>query len=633
MRTILVLIVLLLAALVLPVSAQDADPARQIHLLQYIAVDYSEAVRDGVVINAEEYAEMAEFAAIVAEESGRLPATISQDQLIADAKQLMVLVEDKAAVSAVAEQAEQIRQGILAAYDVLPVPAATPDPIQGQALYREQCATCHGVDGLGDGPAAAGLEPAPSNFHDQGRSDQLDVLAYFNTIRYGVDGTAMASYVHIDEQSRWNVSFYLASLAAQAGVAERGAVIWSENGGGERFPDLASVIQAAPNSLSNDNDKALLTYLRANPVVMNEGGDHTLAIARRLLSQSLAHYLDGDAVGAQRLAVAAYLDGYELVETALAGRDSDFALAMEKDMLAFRGLLRGGADKVTVRTAHEALQSGLQEAEVLLKQDNGDGFWLGLIGALIVLLREGLEAILVVAAILAFVRRVEGGSAKPIHLGWISALAAGFLTWLLAAYVINISGAARELSEGGAALLAAVVLFYMGFWLHDKSHAARWQSYLQQHMDGALATGSRYGLGALAFIAVYREAFETILFMQTLWLQSSPSGQAGLLTGSLVAVFALLVLAWLILRLSTRLPIGQFFIASAVLMYVLAIIFAGKGIMALQEADILPISAINIPRIDWLGIYPSLQSISAQVAMLLILVYLLWIRPRFKANS
>jgi high-affinity iron transporter len=135
-------------------------------------------------------------------------------------------------------------------------------------------------------------------------------------------------------------------------------------------------------------------------------------------------------------------------------------------------------------------------------------------------------------------------------------------------------------------------------------------------------------LGLLAFVAVYREAFETILFLQTLWLQLGPVARLGALAGGATAVAALAAAGWSMLKLSLRLPIGVFFSVSAALMYVLAVVFAGKGIMAIQEAGYLPLSAVPVPRISWLGIYPSLQSLLLQAMLVLALVYLAWIRPR-----
>jgi high-affinity iron transporter len=265
---------------------------------------------------------------------------------------------------------------------------------------------------------------------------------------------------------------------------------------------------------------------------------------------------------------------------------------------------------------HTDLLTALDRVETVLAAGNLDAK-LAFASAFFILLREGLEAVLVLAAMFAFLGKAGRREAyRYLHIGWAGALAAGVATWAVAAYAIAISGATRELSEGFIALLAAGILFYMGFWLHDKSHADRWQAYINQHL-GSMGGRSLWLLAFLAFIAVYREVFETILFFQALWLQTTPAGQSMVLVGALCGALALALVSWGLLRLSTRLPLGVFFGASAFLMYLLAIVFAGKGIVALQEAGTLPISSVAFPRVDLLGIYPTVQSLAAQAVLVI----------------
>ena len=141
-----------------------------------------------------------------------------------------------------------------------------------------------------------------------------------------------------------------------------------------------------------------------------------------------------------------------------------------------------------------------------------------------ILLREGLEAVLVVAALAAFLRRSGQAQAMPyIHAGWLAALALGALTWFVATRLVEASGASREITEGVTGLVAAAMLLYVGYWLHDKSHAQAWQRYLMGRAQ-ALGTGAAWGLALTAFLAVYREVFETVLFYQALWTQAPGRG-------------------------------------------------------------------------------------------------------------
>ena len=186
---------------------------------------------------------------------------------------------------------------------------------------------------------------------------------------------------------------------------------------------------------------------------------------------------------------------------------------------------------------------------------------------------------------IAFLRKAERPEAlrlRPWRLD--RALLAGAGTWAVATYAIGISGASRELTEGFGSLLAAAILLSVGIWMHGKSQAEEWRRYIAEKMQGALSRGSAWFLFGLAFIVVYREVFETILFFAALW---TPDNGATILAGALSAVAVLGGIAWAMLRYSRTLPITQFFRYSAILIAILTVVLAGKGVGALQEAGII----------------------------------------------
>jgi high-affinity iron transporter len=218
----------------------------------------------------------------------------------------------------------------------------------------------------------------------------------------------------------------------------------------------------------------------------------------------------------------------------------------------------------------------------------------------------------------AFLKKAERRDVlRYVHAGWIAALAAGGLTWGLATYLIDISGASRELTEGFSAIFAAIVLLGVGIWMHRKSMAGRWQAYVKQMLSAALTRRSAMMLFALSFITVYREVFETVLFYAALWSE----GNGVYLLGGLGTGAAILgVIAVVLLRTSARLPISQFFAASSALVAVLAVVLTGKGVAALQEAGIFNTTPLSMPSIDFLGVYPSMQTVLAQILILLVIV-------------
>ena len=252
------------------------------------------------------------------------------------------------------------------------------------------------------------------------------------------------------------------------------------------------------------------------------------------------------------------------------------------------------------------------------------------------LLREGFEAILVVTALTTYLRR-QGAEQQlsVVYLGIGLAVVASLLTaWLFTA-VFSLSGAAQEALEGVTMLLASAVLFYVSYWLISKSESARWQAWIQGQINKALTRGSLFALGFAAFLAVYREGAETVLFYHALAGQAEGQ-QAALLLGFVAASLGLFVIYWLMKTASLKLPLGLFFSVTAALLYYLAVTFAGNGILELQEAGWVGITPVNwLPRIGWLGLHPTLETFAAQLLLLLPLPFALtwWARQRRQLSA
>jgi high-affinity iron transporter len=360
--------------------------------------------------------------------------------------------------------------------------------------------------------------------------------------------------------------------------------------------------------------RAITAYLRAHPqaVLPKAGEGGSLDLARSQLQASLEAYRVGDRARAQALALSAYLDGVEPVEPMLASRDRPLLREIEASMARLRSSIGAGAPLATVE-AEAATANALFDRAGGALQASGANATAAFLGSFTILLREGLEALLIVIGMIAFLRRAGRREVLPwVHAGWVGALLAGGVTWAIATWLIDISGANRELTEGLSSLFAAIVLLSVGIWMHQKSLAGRWQHYLQAKLSAALTRRSALFLFVLAFVAVYREVFETILFYAAMWNRED----GGAIVGGLVAGCAALALvAWGLLRLGMRLPIGKFFAASSVLIAILAVVLVGKGVAALQEAGWVAQGLVTAPRIDWLGVYPSWQSLLAQLAV------------------
>jgi high-affinity iron transporter len=591
-------------------------------LLDYVAVDYGGAVKGGQVISAAEYAEMKEFSATARSRIAALPGVSAHPQLSAEAARLEQAISAKADPSAVATQARQLAGDLLAAYPVPLAPQTPPSLARGAALYQEQCAACHGANGAGDGPNARGLDPPPIAFVDRDRASHRSLFGLYQVIDQGLDGTAMPSFAHLSSDDRWALAFYVGRFAYDEAAAQRGERRWREDPKVRAaFPDLAALTRVTPASLAQafgaDGASEITAYLRRSPEAVAAPRPATLAVARTQLAAALKAYAAGDRSAASDLALSTYLDGVEPVEPAIAAKDRDLLVKIETAMAELRNRISRGAPLAEVEAQASAVTLLFDRAEAQLGQARGDRVS-AFVGAFTVLLREGLEALLIVVAMIAFLRKAERQDVLPyVHGGWAAALAAGVATWGAATYLVTISGASRELTEGFGSLLAAVVLVSVGVWMHGKSQADAWQRYIREKLSRALSRQSAWFLFLLSFVVVYREVFETILFYAALWNSGSETAVLG---GAAAAVGILALIAWAMLRYSRKLPIGTFFAVSAGLVAVLAVVLVGKGVAALQEAGLISVAAVRgAPRIEILGLYGTLQTLGAQLAALAVL--------------
>ena len=238
--------------------------------------------------------------------------------------------------------------------------------------------------------------------------------------------------------------------------------------------------------------------------------------------------------------------------------------------------------------------------------------------ATIIVLREGLEALLVVVALLAFLKR-SGNSEKSSFIwggagfGVAASIVLGVAIHLL--FGKAFSGANRELMEGATGLIAAAMLLYVSYWLHSQSSIGAWQRYIRERTTAALATGSLFGLGALSFLAVFREGGETVLFLIGM---TGKISTGDLLIGLAIGSVFLLVIGLLLTLVGIRIPMRPFFAAASLLTFYLCFKFVGTGIHALQVADVLPARTEDfLPSNDTLGLYPTWQTTIPQAVLLL----------------
>src|SRR5256885_9246558 len=281
--------------------------------------------------------------------------------------------------------------------------------------------------------------------------------------------------------------------------------------------------------------------------------------ARAGLRKMTTQLLRGDRDGARARVLAIYLDDVEPIEAPLRATDPLLCRDIERGFKEIRVDIDRGVPEPALRDKLASLLSLMGRAGRALEgRGRGPSFVAIAAESAGIGVREGAEAALLIAALLAVVGRGGPPERKRwVHAGWISALAAGALTWFGARRMMDMSGMGRELLEGGTALLAAAILFYVSYWLFARREAARWVTYLRAKAGGRQAAISLFGI---SFLAVYREAFETVIFYQALIAEPGTSAPAAV--GALVGAAFLVALVLAYGRAGKFAPPRSFFMFS-----------------------------------------------------------------------
>jgi high-affinity iron transporter len=360
-----------------------------------------------------------------------------------------------------------------------------------------------------------------------------------------------------------------------------------------------------PELVAEHGEKNLACLRRKLPDADEE---RMLLAARTYVEEALSKGAAGDNLGARNALLEAYLNGLEPAEVKLRARDPKLVLQLEEKFLQAR---------ISAERGSPTLQGEGRELLTLLDQARrGSGTAADMLSVLwltfLILLREGFEATVIVAALLAALRKMQAlRHVKVVHAGWVSALLVGALAFLFGRSLL--AGANREVLEGAAALVAVGMLVYAALWLNARSNISRFMGELRQKMQGALGRGSTLGLFVIAFTAVLRESFETAVFLQGLALDSA----AGVAWGAAAGAVALTALVLFVNRMGYKLPMKTLFNASTVVLVATAVMLLGKGLHAFQEVGYLPLAPIPFFTVEFLGIYPDAISLLPQLLLAL----------------
>jgi FTR1 family protein len=354
----------------------------------------------------------------------------------------------------------------------------------------------------------------------------------------------------------------------------------------------------------------------------------TVAGVRRAQALSAGGYGDS----AKLVVEAAYLEDFETVEPLL---PSGIVASVEELVhMRLRPALAAGADPQKVDSLFTALAVQLERAHESLGGDRS--VWFGVISSFLIIVREGLEAALLIAAMIAYLSRSEDvrSQRKHVYAGAAVAVVASLATWLVARTLIPIAGGSRELMEGVTALVAVAVLLYVSHWIFRRTYMGEWKNYLHGKVVRAVTAGSGAAIAFVSFAAVYREGFETVLFYQALLVDLPVSS---VVSGFGAGAVVILALSFGIIRLGLKLPLRIVFRATNAVLLFLSIAILGKGLYNLQEAGLF-----NPHPLEWLpsnevlrhviGYYPMVETLLAQAA-LITLIFVMYVVYRRRSDT
>ena len=663
---------LALAGIAAPIAAGAQEhPVRRVANIVSVAVEeYGKGVDErGRLISAQEYQEAVDFLSDARQVADRLPGA-SADVARAVLDSIVAAVEAKKPPSALHALQERFAQA-LGAEAALELPRRPVNLAEGKSIYEKSCASCHGALGMGDGPAAATLNPKPPAIGDAAQMHDRSPALLYRIVSVGIAGTPMVGFAGtLTAEQRWNVISYLTTLHGSFAQVREGEGIYMQkcitchgmNGTGDgalarslsKLPpevgsfawqversdaQLASVVREGlagtpmPSSrdLTETQVQGVVAYLRtmalrdhANGSLASSDSASAAANASRtvitLLEQALTAARAGRTADASDRAFDAYL-AFEPIESPARARDPGVVAAMEQRFADFKGALRSN-DLRGAERARDAIETNLPRVLELTRPtgSGAEAFW----QSFLIIVREGFEAILVIGAIVAFLLKTGNKARlKMIWTGIVAALVASALTAIVLKTALSAIPASREIIEGLTMLVAVAVLFSVSYWLISRVEAAKWQAFIREKVTAALDHGGGKALAFVAFLAVYREGAETALFYQALFNEGTHV-VLPISLGILLGFAALAVIFTLFYRYGVKIPLRPFFSVTSVLLYYMAFVFMGKGIRELQEGNAMPMSVISgFPTVENLGLYPTWQTLLAQLFLLLLFAFAL----------
>jgi high-affinity iron transporter len=591
---------------------------------QLAAQEYRVGVDGGRIVAQAEVDE----ARLFLQESRRAAASLPSRTGIAPASavdSLLALVAAVAPPDSIDVAVRAFASALAGHYNVVldQLPAKAPSLAGGAQIYRDNCAGCHGDAGAGNGPLGAGLDPPPADLTRWAELSNQSPLDYYRRVSIGVVGTAMPAFeARLPAEDRWAVALYASTLRLPpaAGAVPDSLRTFGVSG---RMSDAQILAALGTPDDSSATALARLAAVRTATVGTELAAGAVLDQVRAQVESAYALAQNRDPAAAPK-ALDAYMT-FEQVEREVRAKNPSLAADLEAEFAALR-TQAARPEPGELARVRERLGVGLESVERTLSDTVSPANLF--VQSFIIMLREGLEAILVVGALMTFLVKMGASDRRrDINLGVGAAVVASLLTAVALETVIQLSPGHREALEGATMVLATVVLFYVSYWLLSKMEVVKWNHFVKSKVQDALTSGSALALASAAFLAVYREGFETVLFYKALFVSGGSAVGAMPVVAGMAAGGVILVGVYVAIhRFGVRLPLKPFFGVTSAFLYYMAFVFAGKGIAELQEGALVTTTMLpGAPRLPALGIYPTAESLAAQALLVLLaLLALTW---------
>lgn len=607
------------------------------------------------------------------------PKTQNLASIEQELRDLKAAVADKKDAHEVRSLARSVREHLIDAFQLTLAPAQVPQKSLAISTFGPNCASCHGDTGRGDGILSAKLDPRPRNFSDLEFAAGNSPFKSFNVLHTGVSGTPMASFSdRLSTAEMWSLSFWISGLAHDQGAtiaslpeavrAELKSKVSLEHLSRASDDELISWVRVNISSLKasgrdvdvmlqsvvaalrvdapfdggfvrKSEDLAVIGTVDNRPEIPAQPGiaaATSIEATKLAVTEAMSIVAADDFDAAKSKLLDAYLVGFEPAEKSLRAVDPGVVAAVEQKFVALRSTMTPGTAAKERDAALAELNAALDQALAITRNMNssearasneGNGDLViriphkaigDFLGSFLIIFREGFEAFLIIAALLAALGNMGMNAARKwIHVGWGAAIVLGVATFFILNHLVRLSGMEREMVEAVATGLAAVVLFYVGFWLLSQAERSQWDKFIRGGAKQAVTSGKVWTLAGLAFIAVYREAAETVLFYNA--LSNSASSSLAVTGGFVTGAASLGGICFAIQRYGLRMPLRKFFLSTSFLMVTLSVILAGKAVAELIESGMLePVRVGFVPTMDLVGIYPYAQTLLAQALFLAI---------------